>query len=237
MREWIRNNRRTALVLGGMFVSTAAWAFPWDIDLVDGVSSKSYEWKMRDVFPGRTASIDPAGGRRWMGGSVQRPSGAQSRPHEGGWYQDNYVASVDYAKSADLKNPFEVDAKLLAAGKRHYGVSCAPCHGMELEGGGPVTYNDPAKGIRRFPIRAPGFKGDAGVIGQKQLTDGQVYNRIRHGYWLNGELHMPAYGASLTERERWAVVAYLRTESGVSATAEPAPAEAAPAAAPSTETK
>ena len=237
MREWIRANRRLALALGGMFVSTAAWAFPWDIDLIDGVSLKSYEWKMRDVFPGRTASVDAAGGRLWTGGSVQRPSASQPRPHADGWYQDNYVASVDYARSTDLKSPFEVDGKLLAAGKRHYGVSCAPCHGAELEGGGPVTYNDPAKGIRRFPIRAPGFKGDGGVIAQKKLTDGQVYNRVRHGYWLNGELHMPAYGASLTERERWAVVAYVRAESGVSVQPATAPAEAAPAATPSTETK
>jgi mono/diheme cytochrome c family protein len=100
-----------------------------------------------------------------------------------------------------------------------------------------VTYNDPAKGVRRFPIRAPGFKGDGGVIAQKKLTDGQVYNRVRHGYWLNGEMHMPAYGATLTERERWAVVAFVRGESGVSTQADTAPAEAPPAAAPSTETK
>ena len=61
----------------------------------------------------------------------------------------------------------------------------------------------------------------------KKQTDGQVYNRVRHGYWLKGEMHMPAYGASLTERERWAVVSYVRAESGVTAPgAAPAPVDA-----------
>lgn len=214
MREWMRTHRKKTIVLAGLLLSGTAVAFPWDIDLYNGVSFKAYEWKMRDVFTGRAAHIDPAGGRLWTGGSVQRPQGAVQRSGTSGAYQNDYVPALSYEQSTDLKSVFPSD---LVLGKQHYGVTCAPCHGMELEGGGPVTYNDAAKGVRRYPIRAPGFKGDTGVVGQKKLTDGQVYSRVRHGYWLNGEMHMPGYGASLTERERWAVVSYVRAESGVTA--------------------
>jgi mono/diheme cytochrome c family protein len=228
MRDWMRTHRKKAIVLGGLLLSGTAVAFPWDIDMYNGVSFKAYEWKMRDVFVGKTASMDAGGGRVWSGGVVQRPQGTVQRSGVNGVYQNDYVAALSYEQSAGLTSPFPADEKLLAMGKKHYSISCAPCHGMELEGGGPVTYNDAAKGVKRFPIRAPGFKGDTGVLGQKKMTDGQVYSRVRHGYWLNGELHMPAYGASLTERERWAVVAYVRAESGVTVpTAAPAPTDAA----------
>jgi mono/diheme cytochrome c family protein len=234
MREWIRTHRKAAVVVAGLLFSGAAAAFPWDIDMYNGVSMKAYEWKMRDVFVGKGLRMDDdgprGGGRVWTGGSVQRPQGAVARPNPTGSYQNDYVANLTFEQSTDLKNPFAEDAKLLALGKKHYGISCAPCHGMELEGGGPVTYNDATKNINRFPIRAPGFKGDGGVLAMSKLTDGQVYNRVRNGYWLKGDLHMPGYGASLTERERWAVVAYLRSESGVTApSATPAPSDAVPA--------
>lgn len=230
MREWMRTHRKKVIVLAGLLVSGTAVAFPWDIDMYNGVSFKAYEWKMRDLFVGRTEHMDSeaasGGGRLWTGGTVQRPQGAVARP-ETGSYQNDYIPALTYEQSTDLKSPFAADAKLLALGKKHYGVTCAPCHGQELEGGGPVTYNDPTKDIRRYPIRAPGFKGDGGVIAMKKQTDGQVYNRVRHGFWLKGELHMPAYGASLTERERWAVVSYVRAESGVTAPgATPAPMDA-----------
>ncbi len=232
MREWMRTHRKTAFVLGGLLVSGAAAAFPWDIDMYNGVSFKAYEWKMKDVFVGKSAHMDEqsasGGGRVWTGGTVQRPQGAVARPNPTGSYQNDYVAALSYEQSTDLQSPFPADAKLLALGKKHYGISCAPCHGQELEGGGPVTYNDPTKDIRRFPIRAPGFKGDGGVLAMKKMTDGQVYNRVRNGFWLKDELHMPAYGATLTDRERWAVVSYVRAESGVTvASATPAPVDAA----------
>ena len=30
-------------------ISTAAWAFPWDIDLYDSPAKKPYSWKMRPM--------------------------------------------------------------------------------------------------------------------------------------------------------------------------------------------
>ena len=43
------------LLVGTLLVglgSTAAWAFPWDIDMVDSPAYKAYEWKMSPLPEG-----------------------------------------------------------------------------------------------------------------------------------------------------------------------------------------
>ncbi len=240
MREWLRAHRAKSVVLAGLLVSGTALAFPWDIDMVNGAALKAYEWVMADATPGRTVAIEVNGGRVWSGGSVQRPTArdakaadggsvasiAYSRPMANGAYQDDFVASTTYAASADLTNPYTVDAKLLALGETRYGQACATCHGMDGAGVGPVTWHDPAKGRDRFKYAAATLFGEKSVLNAKKLTDGQVYNRIRNGFWVSEtEMHMPGYGAALSDKERWAVTAFLRHKSPAPApVAEPAPA-------------
>lgn len=240
MREWLRAHRAKSVLLAGLLVSGTALAFPWDIDMVNGAALKAYEWVMADATPGRTVAIEVNGGRVWSGGSVQRPTArdakaadggpvasiAYSRPMANGAYQDDFVASTTYAASADLTNPYTVDAKLLALGETRYGQACATCHGMDGAGVGPVTWHDPAKGRDRFKYAAATLFGEKSVLNAKKLTDGQVYNRIRNGFWVSEtEMHMPGYGAALSDKERWAVTAFLRHKSPAPApVAEPAPA-------------
>lgn len=199
--------RTRRLVVGlGLLCAGMAWASPWDIDMIDAYTLKAYEWKMR---PMPTASVQ------------RQPVG----PKPPGAYQTAYVANVDRTVPAQvdpLVNPYPADEASLAEGKRLFQVTCAPCHGVEGKGGGPVTQNDPAKGINRFPLPAPLLSG-AGAVSAVR-SDGYIYATIRNGGAL-----MPAYGISLTDKERWSIVSYIRTLDGAAAPAAPAPAPSAPA--------
>ena len=45
--------KKPLFIVGGVFaVSTAAYAFPWDIDLVDTVFLRGYEWQMQSPAEG-----------------------------------------------------------------------------------------------------------------------------------------------------------------------------------------
>lgn len=211
MFERIQNPRRW-LALGGLLIAGGAWAFPWDIDMVDSRAFRAYEWKMKQPIPD---------------GAIQRPSGAIQRAREVGGYQNDYIAPLDRnAAGVDaMTSPYGADEATIAQGKHLFQVSCAPCHGVEGKGGGPVTHNDPAKGINRFLVPAPMLSGEGAVSAIR--TDGYIYGTIRNG----GNL-MPKYGLSLTDRERWSIVSYIRTLDGATYKPPAAPADAAAAPAP-----
>ena len=195
--------------LGLAAIAGVAWGSPWDIDMVDAHTFKAYEWKM---LPQPAAT-------------VARGSTSAPRPQSAGHYQNGEVGSVTRANAPAtdaLSDPYAADPNHIATGTRLFRVNCAPCHGLEGTGNGPVTYNDVDKGIRRFPMAAPVLSGATGTIGSR--SDGYIYATIRNGglgsAGATAEIPagtaaigdgMPAYGALLTDSERWAVVAYLRT--------------------------
>ncbi|MDA7535766.1 c-type cytochrome [Akkermansiaceae bacterium] len=86
---------------------------------------------------------------------------------------------------------------LLGRGKDMFGVHCAICHGDSGDGKGVVSH----------------YFGKAGVIvvglhtfQQGSHPDGYIYNVIS-----NGKGNMGGYKHNLPARDRWAIVAYLRT--------------------------
>lgn len=201
----LKFNRRW-LALAGLLVAGAAYSSPWDIDMIDSRAFRAYEWKMRTMLPD---------------GVLQR---VETGPKGVGGYQTDYIAPMDRNASDGLVNPYPVDEASLATGKRLMQTTCAPCHGVDGTGGGPVTHNDPAKGINRFPVPAPMLSGEGAVSAVR--SDGYMYGTIRYG----GNL-MPAYGISLTDQERWAIVSYIRTLEG-GAFVPPTPAVESGAVAP-----
>ncbi|MBI1987330.1 MAG: cytochrome c [Nitrospinae bacterium] len=90
-----------------------------------------------------------------------------------------------------LVNPVAVTPESIERGKLSYQLYCAPCHGLEGRGNGPVS--------KKF-IPPP----DLHPILPKR-TDGYLYATIRSG----GPI-MPSYGVQLPSQERWDVVNYLR---------------------------
>ena len=98
-------------------------------------------------------------------------------------------------EAAALKNPEKVTEFSLLTGKELYGIYCTPCHGESGKGDGPVA--------KKF-VPTP---ADISATGHgSHHPEGDLFAILTHG--VNG---MPAFRSDLTAKERWLVVAYLRT--------------------------
>lgn len=90
----------------------------------------------------------------------------------------------------------ESAAALIRRGRERYGIYCAVCHGESGNGEGIAgKYGVP--GIANLQL--PAFQADT-------YPDGRVYDVITHG---KGQ--MSGYGYNIPVRDRWAIVAYVRT--------------------------
>ena len=176
---------RAIIIAGAVLASTAAWAFPWDIDMSDSPAWKAYEWPM-----------------------MQLPAGVVARP---GIDDIHSVRRTDVAvgspEAKALQNPYAADADILPQGKHIFEVYCQACHGVNGGGNAPVSQTSAITGGPRFIIPPPALTGDGGRASGR--TDGEIYSTIRHG-----KATMPPYSWALTEKEMWAAIAYLRTLPG-----------------------
>ena len=92
-------------------------------------------------------------------------------------------------------------AASMAPGAALYNARCAPCHGVGGEGDG---FNAPF-----LPV-APTVHADSAAMSLR--PDDTLYDGIHAGGWILGKSHrMPAFGASLDDGEKRALVAYIRT--------------------------
>lgn len=94
-------------------------------------------------------------------------------------------------------NPVSPDKASLEKGEVLFKNFCAPCHGPEGKGDGPVI----KKGFYPVNLTAP--------LTQAR-TDGFIYTQIRFG----GKVMMPSYRESIGEHGAWDVVNYVRKLQG-----------------------
>lgn len=92
------------------------------------------------------------------------------------------------------RSPLGYSPPLLERGRDRFGVYCTPCHGFDGYAGTPVG--------EAMELKAPPSLHDPSI---RALSDGFIYGVVRGGYGL-----MPSYANQLPERDRWAVVAYVR---------------------------
>jgi len=126
---------------------------------------------------------------------------ANRHPVEGavarGHLRDDDVMHTGLA-SPDLyagRNPLEINAELLQLGAARFNVYCTPCHDRAATGKGAVALKAPAW--------QPSNLHDSRV---KKMADGEIFYIV-----TNGKRSMPAYRFQIqSERDRWAVVAYVR---------------------------
>ena len=154
----------------------------WFTDMMDAEFVRAYEAPMRDT-PEGTVSMN------------------MRRDHVDPYGQS--VTRMNPAIADALTNPLEPTPEVMAKGEWAYSVYCAPCHGANGEGNGPVTQNEPDKGKKRFMMPGLPLVGDAGVLNVR--NDGYVFLTIR-----NGGAIMPSYGLQLSDEETWSLVHYLR---------------------------
>jgi len=94
-------------------------------------------------------------------------------------------------------NPVSPDKASLEKGEVVFKNFCAPCHGPEGKGDGPII----KKGFYPVNLTAPLTQG---------RTDGYIYAYIRFG----GKVMMPSYRESIGEQDAWKVVNYVRKLQG-----------------------
>ena len=96
----------------------------------------------------------------------------------------------------------KVDEAFLRLGQERYNINCAVCHGKAGDGKG-ITSNYGIANIANF--HAVGFTDPKAP---DYRANGSIFNTISLGKGL-----MSGYGASIPVKERWAIVAWIRTMS------------------------
>jgi mono/diheme cytochrome c family protein len=102
------------------------------------------------------------------------------------------------AQQAALRtNPIPASPESLAQGQALYSENCAPCHGPQGRGDGPLGLTLPIHPANLQVHMVPGVHSDA-----------QIFDWITNGY---PNSPMPAFGKVFTEEQRWHILNYIRT--------------------------
>ena len=103
------------------------------------------------------------------------------------------TAWVAPASANGLKNPGSCDAATMKDAKTIYTSTCAPCHGAKGRGDGPAA-------VALNPKPA-----DHSSKAIQQESDGSLFWKLSEGRGA-----MQAYKGQLTDKQRWALICYIR---------------------------
>jgi mono/diheme cytochrome c family protein len=101
------------------------------------------------------------------------------------------AGTIPFESSAPHPPPLTLE--LMARGREHYHVFCAPCHSELGDGRGMIVQ-------RGFPA-PPSLHSDR----ERGLAPQQIYDTISNGYGV-----MYSFSDRVTPGDRWAIVAYVR---------------------------
>ena len=174
-----------------------------------------------DFFPDGLGSRQPVAGTVPVGFEVPEKVAAEAGPAEFGF---SFPGDASYYNSGQIGDfwgngmPEEVreedgsiSEEFLKRGQQRFNISCAICHGESGDGGGVLGKLGIAN-IANFYL--PDFSDPENG---SYRSDGSIFNTITHGKGLMG-----AYGPNITVRDRWAIIAYIRTLQSSAAAAKPA---------------
>ncbi len=106
--------------------------------------------------------------------------------------------STNYVASKQVKNPLTSMDTVEA--ERLYLVNCAICHGPKLDGNGPLYKS----GDGPFPAKP------AQLVGQAQyenMPEGQMFYSVTYG-----KNKMGSYASQINTKQRWMVIAYIKSK-------------------------
>ncbi|HXB95503.1 MAG TPA: cytochrome c [Puia sp.] len=112
--------------------------------------------------------------------------------------------STNYVASRQVKNPLTSMDTVEAA--RLYLVNCGICHGPKLDGNGPLYRG----GDGPFPAAPAQFIGKAQYM---DMPEGQMYYSVTYG-----KNKMGSYASQLNTKQRWMVIAYIKSKQAESKT-------------------
>jgi mono/diheme cytochrome c family protein len=109
--------------------------------------------------------------------------------------------SIGYVNSAGVKNPFNADSIDLKEAERLYLINCGICHGAKLDGNGPLWKD----GTGPFPNAPKNFMADD----MKKMTEGTMFHSVTYG-----KNSMGSYASQLSTKQRWQVIAFIKSKQG-----------------------
>ncbi len=184
-------------VRGQHFSKPPIRVFP-DMDEQDKLRAQKPDPFFADGHGGRlpVAQTQPRGfneaGAKSIGGIPEYEFGGQT-----GYYYTGHVG--DYFGNGMPEELALTDnnaSALIKRGQERFGIYCAVCHGKSGNGLG-MTSQYGVPGIANFHL--DNFK-------PASYPDGRIFETI-----TNGKGQMGAYGYNIPVRDRWAIVAYVRT--------------------------
>jgi mono/diheme cytochrome c family protein len=101
------------------------------------------------------------------------------------------------ASAKQLKNPLTMTEENIARGRTIYDQNCASCHGADGK-----SQTERAAAMKVKPANLTALQG---------RTDGEIYWVVTNGIKASG---MPAFGAKLSDQDRWQVVLYVESLQG-----------------------
>lgn len=110
--------------------------------------------------------------------------------------------STGYIQSAGVKNPLNADSIDIKEAERLYLVNCGICHGAKLDGNGPLYKG----GDGPFPNKPATLVGDAKY---EAMAEGTMFHSLTYG-----KNSMGSYASQLSTKQRWMVVAYIKSKQG-----------------------
>ena len=108
--------------------------------------------------------------------------------------------SLGYAQSATVKSPLTPESIDLKEAERLFLVNCGICHGNKLDGNGPLFKG----GDGPFTAKPATLVGDAKY---EAMAEGTMFHSITYG-----KNAMGSYASQLNTRQRWMVIAYIKSK-------------------------
>ena len=139
-------------------------------------------------------------------------TGAVARGDMGAYPYKN--DSIGYASSASVKNPLDSTSINMKEAERLFLVNCGICHGPKLDGNGPL-YKD---GSGPFAAKPATLVGDAKY---EAMAEGTMFHSVTYGIRAMG-----SYASQLSTKQRWMVIAYIKSKQAKKPMAAAAPATA-----------
>jgi mono/diheme cytochrome c family protein len=159
-------------------------------------------------------------------------SGAESEAHFNGRPVEGTIArgevagyrlkndSAGYLQSAGVKSPLDLATINMKEAERLYLVNCGICHGAKLDGNGPLWKD----GNGPFTAAPKNLMGDD----MKKMPEGTMFHSVTYGKGAMG-----SYASQLNTKQRWEVIAYIKSKQfpggapAADTTAKPAAADSA----------
>jgi mono/diheme cytochrome c family protein len=114
--------------------------------------------------------------------------------------EDKIGDTVNYAASKNVRNPLDIAAIDMKEAERLYLVNCGICHGTKLDGNGPLWKD----GSGPYPAKPATLVGDPKYTA---MTEGTMFHSVTYGKNLMG-----SYAAQLSTKQRWEVIAYIKSK-------------------------